>query len=74
VPDCEQPEYWSRMDRLIELNTQLLAIGQSDAPEFVQKLQQAPIIERMVANIFQIFIMKPRDVGSVDINEPAIAY
>ena len=74
VPDCESEAYWERMDRLIELNSKLLAINASDAPALLKKLQQAPIIERMVANIWQIFVMTPMEMGSVDVNEPAMAY
>lgn len=74
MPDCESEVYWERMDRLIDLNSQLLAISASDAPALLKKLQQAPIIERMVANIWQIFVMTPMEVGSVDVNEPAMAY
>ena len=74
VPDCESKEYWECMDRLVELNGQLLAIGKSDAPAFVQKLQQAPIVERMIANVFQIFAMTPMDVGSTDVNEPVAVF
>ena len=58
----------------MELNTELLAIGASDAPDLLKKVQQAPIIERMVANVFQIFVMKPLDVGSTDVNEPVAVF
>eukprot|EP01025_Chloroclados_australasicus_P061638 TRINITY_DN8103_c1_g3_i1.p1 TRINITY_DN8103_c1_g3~~TRINITY_DN8103_c1_g3_i1.p1 ORF type:complete len:407 (-),score=53.74 TRINITY_DN8103_c1_g3_i1:235-1455(-) len=73
VPDCEHPEYFKRMDRLVELNEKLLAVKASDAPDFVKKLQSAPIIERMIAGILQIFLMKPMDCGSTDL-EPVTAY
>jgi len=74
VPDCEHPDYFVRMDRLVELNKKLVAIQGSDAPEFVKKIQSAPIIERMIAGVWQIFIMKPLECGSIDINEPAAVY
>lgn len=74
VPDTNHPEYWNKMERLVELNTQLLALNKSDSPAILRKLQQAPIIERMVANVWQLFIMKPAEIGSVDVNEPAAAY
>jgi magnesium-protoporphyrin IX monomethyl ester (oxidative) cyclase len=67
VPDCENPVFFKRMDRLVELNTQVVNIGQSDAPDFVKALQRAPLIERMVAEIFQIFLMKPLKAGTVDL-------
>ena len=74
MPDHTNPEYFPKMDRLVELNEQLLAINRSDAPAIVKKLQQAPILERMVANVWQIFTMKPLEIGSVDVNEPAMVY
>lgn len=74
VPDCEHPDYFVRMNKLVDLNEKLLAIKASDAPEFVKTLQSAPIIERMIAGVWQIFIMKPLDCGSIDINEPASVY
>ena len=40
VPDCETPEFWDKMERLIVLNRQLLALGQSDAPAAVRNLQK----------------------------------
>jgi hypothetical protein len=74
VPDCYHPEYFPRMDKLVELNTKLLAIQSSDAPEVVKKLQSLPIVERMIAGCFQLLIMSPQQSGSVDINEAATAY
>ncbi|KIZ05236.1 magnesium-protoporphyrin IX monomethylester (oxidative) cyclase [Monoraphidium neglectum] len=66
VPDVESPEFFMRMDRLVEYNSKLVALGKSDLPAPLQSLARLPIIERMVAEIFQIFIMKPKDCGSVD--------
>ena len=42
VPDCETPEFWDKMERLIVLNKQLLAVGQSDAPQAIKTLQKVP--------------------------------
>jgi hypothetical protein len=74
VPDCQSKEYWQRMDRLLELNGQLQAIAKSDAPAVLKKLQQAPVVERMAANVLQLFLQPPLEQGSVDVNEPAMAY
>ena len=40
VPDCETPEFWDKMERLIVLNKRLIAVGQSDAPQAVKTLQK----------------------------------
>jgi magnesium-protoporphyrin IX monomethyl ester (oxidative) cyclase len=67
VPDVEHPEFFVRMDKLIELNTQIIAIGNSDRPAVLKALMRAPLVERLVAEMFQIFLMKPVDCGSVDL-------
>jgi hypothetical protein len=46
---------------------QVIDLGKSGLPAPLLALARAPLIERMVAEIFQIFIMKPKDVGSVDL-------
>lgn len=58
--------YW-----LCTCSRQVVAIGQMDAPGFVKNLQRAPLIERMIAEMFQIFLMAPRRAGSIDM-EPEL--
>jgi hypothetical protein len=48
---------------------QVIAIGQQDLPSPVKALMRAPLVERMIAEIFQIFIMTPKDVGSFDLQD-----
>ncbi|GMH40164.1 hypothetical protein BSKO_08068 [Bryopsis sp. KO-2023] len=75
VPDCEHPEFFKKMDALRDLNMSLLALGDSDAPDFVKNAQKAPIIAQMVAIMFGIFFMKPLDSGSWDFeSESQLAY
>ena len=40
VPDCETPAFWEKMENLIQLNDQLLALGKSDAPAALKSLQK----------------------------------
>lgn len=56
--------------------TQVIEIGKSDLPSPVKALMRAPYVERMIAGIFQIFIMSPKDVGSYDLaqNQEALVY
>lgn len=56
--------------------TQVIEIGKSDMPAPVKALMRAPYVERMIAGIFQIFIMSPKDVGSYDLeqNQEALVY
>jgi len=70
VPDVEHPDFFKRMDRLVELNEKLVALGRSDMPAPLKALARAPIVERMIAGVFQIFLMSPKDVGSYDLLEP----
>jgi magnesium-protoporphyrin IX monomethyl ester (oxidative) cyclase len=71
VPDVESPEFFERMDRLVELNQKVIDIGRSDLPAPLKALARAPYVERMVANIWQVFLMKPKDVGSYDLQPEA---
>ena len=54
------------MDALVELNAKLVAVGRSDLPGPLKALAKAPLLERMIAGVFQIFIMPTLDIGSVD--------
>eukprot|EP00877_Chromochloris_zofingiensis_P010397 jgi/Chrzof1/5610/Cz16g08310.t1_CRD1[v5.2] len=67
VPDVEHPDFFKKMDYLVELNTKISNINKGDMPKVLKTLATAPLIERMVAEIFQIFLMRPKDVGSVDL-------
>lgn len=54
----------------------MVDIGKKDLPGPVKALMRAPLVERMVAEIFQIFLMTPKDVGSFDLeaNQEALVY
>jgi magnesium-protoporphyrin IX monomethyl ester (oxidative) cyclase len=69
VPDVEHPDFFVRMDRLVQLNKKVIEVGRSDLPGPLKALARAPYVERMVAEIFQIFIMKPIDCGSFDLQD-----
>lgn len=75
VPDCEAPEFWERMERLIVLNKRLIAIGASDAPGPLKALQRLPLLERFAAELLQLFIGKHVQCGTYDFDAtPAAAY
>jgi hypothetical protein len=38
VPNVETPEFWEKMENLVTLNKRLVAIGESDAPDFVKSV------------------------------------
>jgi hypothetical protein len=75
VPDTSNPEYFPTMDKLVELNTKLLEINCSDAPEPLKKIQGAPVVAQMAAGVWKLFWMSPLEEGSADLNdELATAY
>lgn len=46
VPDCETPEFWDHMEKLIVLNKKLIAVGASDAPGWLKTLQKVhPLLQ-----------------------------
>ncbi|KAG1657673.1 hypothetical protein FOA52_013767 [Chlamydomonas sp. UWO 241] len=67
VPDVESPDFFKRLDYLVELNTKVINIGKMDLPGPVKMLMKAPFVERMIAEIFQIFVSTPVKCGSVDV-------
>ncbi|GIL47678.1 hypothetical protein Vafri_4440 [Volvox africanus] len=76
VPDVENPEFFKKMDLLVKYNSQVVNIGKMNLPEPVKALMRLPLLERMVAEVFQIFIMTPKDCGSYDFaeNKTALVY
>jgi hypothetical protein len=57
----------SALPSLLYTHPQVINLGKSGLPAPLVALARAPLVERMIAEIFQIFIMKPKDVGSVDL-------
>jgi magnesium-protoporphyrin IX monomethyl ester (oxidative) cyclase len=73
VPDVEHPDFFPRMNKLVELNVKLSEIGKSDMPDALKTLARLPYMERLIAGMFQIFIMKPIECGSYDLAEDKAA-
>lgn len=71
VPDCETPEFWKHMEALIVLNKKLIAIGESDAPQWQKNLQRAPIFAGFAKNLLALFNGKTVDCGSYDLQPEA---
>jgi hypothetical protein len=71
VPDHTNPEFFKKLDYMVECNAKVVAIGKMDLPKPVKVLLQAPFIERMVAATLQLFLMTPLRSGSVDV-EPEL--
>ncbi|KAH7435014.1 hypothetical protein KP509_06G045000 [Ceratopteris richardii] len=76
VLDVENPEFKAKLDRMVEYNEKLIAIGKSDAPDFVKNLQKIPAIAGLVNELIAAYFMTPVDSGSVDLAEfePQLVY
>ena len=79
VIDTYNPEFKERLDRLVGINTQLKAIGQSDSPDALKNLQKAPLLAAFAADLIGLLAMKPVDSGSIDMtrefeSDPAFMY
>lgn len=70
VPDVENPAFFQKMDALVGYNDKISEIGRMEIYAPVKAVLRLPYLERMVANIFQIFIMTPKESGSVDLADP----
>ncbi len=71
VPDVESDAFWERMNRLVDLNAEIVKIERGPLPKPLQAIAKLPLTERMVANMAQIFFLQPRETGSVDL-EPQV--
>jgi len=79
VIDTYNPEFKARLDKLVEINTELAKIGKTDAPDALKNLQRAPLLAGFAGELFGLLVMPPVDSGSVDItkvaeNDPAFMY
>lgn len=66
VPDHENPEFFKKLDFMVQMNNKIVEIGKLSLPGPIKKIMIAPFVERMVAETFQLFIMTPLRTGSVD--------
>lgn len=69
VLDVENPEFKRKLDRMVEINTELLAIGDTDDIGFVKNLKRIPLVAALASELLAAYLMKPIDSGSVDLAE-----
>lgn len=67
VPDVENPRFFQELDEMVKYNEQIVKIGEMALPAPVKTLMMLPYLERMVAGVFQLFVMTPKESGSVDL-------
>jgi len=66
VPDCEAPEFWAHMDKLVALNGKLSDIGKSSAPQWQKNLQKVPILQQFAWELGALFFGKSIKSGTYD--------
>lgn len=76
VLDVENPEFKRKLDRMVEINTQINAVSSSDDPAFVKNLKKIPLLAALVSELIAAYLMPPIESGSVDFAEfePQIVY
>ncbi|CAG9460440.1 unnamed protein product [Pedinophyceae sp. YPF-701] len=63
VPDVEDPRFFAALDRAVELNAKLTALGKDASP-----LQKLPLIAGIGKECLSLMLMKGIETGSLDIN------
>ncbi|KAM0861486.1 hypothetical protein ACQ4PT_045873 [Festuca glaucescens] len=76
VPDVENPEFKRKLDRMVEINLKIIAIGESNDLPLVKNLKRVPLIAQLVSEIIAAYLMPPIESGSVDFAdfEPKLVY
>lgn len=76
VLDVENPEFKRKLDRMVEINEKLIAVGQGDDIGFVKNLKRIPLVAALVSEILAAYLMPPIESGSVDLAEfePQLVY
>ncbi len=66
VLDVENPEFKRKLDRMVEINTKLLAIGDTEDIPFVKNLKRIPLVAALASELLAAYLMPPIESGSVD--------
>ncbi|PWA35566.1 magnesium-protoporphyrin IX monomethyl ester [Artemisia annua] len=76
VLDVENPEFKRKLDRMADINSKIIAIGESDDIPLVKNLKRIPHIAALVSELLAAYLMKPIESGSVDIADmdPQLVY
>lgn len=76
VLDVENPEFKRRLDRMVEINQNLIAAGESQDIPLVKNLKRIPLIAALASELLATYLMPPIESGSVDFAEfePQVVY
>lgn len=74
--DVENPEFKRRLDKMVEINEQLLAVGETSDIPLVKNLKRIPLIAALASELLAMYLMPPIESGSVDFAEfePQLVY
>lgn len=74
--DVENPEFKRKLDRMVEINQKLVAVGNSEDIPLVKNLKRMPLIAALVSELLAAYLMPPIESGSVDLAEfePQLVY
>ncbi|KAF8396286.1 hypothetical protein HHK36_017901 [Tetracentron sinense] len=76
VLDVENPEFKRKLDRMVEINQKLIAVGENQDISLVKNLKRIPIIAALASELLAAYLMPPIESGSVDFAEfePQLVY
>jgi len=61
---------------MVEINQQIIAIGESDDISLVKNIKRIPLVAALVSELLAAYLMPPIESGSVDLAEfePQLVY
>ncbi|KAG2588039.1 hypothetical protein PVAP13_5NG192081 [Panicum virgatum] len=72
----KNPEFKRKLDKMVEINQKIIAIGESGDIPLVKNLKRIPLVAALVSEIIAAYLMPPIESGSVDFAEfePQLVY
>lgn len=77
MPTVDDPRFWELMDKMVEVNNKLSALGNgtSSTPALLQPLEKLALYERMASLLLRVLAMPSIKSGSYDYeNEAEVVY
>ncbi|KAM3394516.1 hypothetical protein P3S68_003518 [Capsicum galapagoense] len=76
VLDIENPEFKRKLDRMVKINTKLIATSESDDIPLVKNFKKIPLIAALASELLAMYLMEPLESVSVDFAEfePQLIY
>jgi magnesium-protoporphyrin IX monomethyl ester (oxidative) cyclase len=76
VLDVENPEFKRKLDKMVEINQKLIAIGETNELPLVKNFKRIPLVAALASELLAAYLMPPIESGSVDIAEfePQLVY